>query len=274
MQKCAVFAVVALLVPMATGAYAQDQKPADVWFSGGHVSLSATAADGSFRAKWEFDRATNGDIRLVKDESRGTLKVSGTLMSVCDDQALLFKDIAPAPRREMYELNEPILYLQLALRLLSRAMPNGLPGAGSETAIDIGDEKNTLRLRKEFSVRKDIVAPWRARGTARRAGSEVRFDLNVTYLGDLPARKPVELKLSGVWDQQSQMPALANDLNLSGWRVHRVDTVAEVVGGNTVVDSAARTTAQNFATLGEVRAAIGRWWDPNVKAVKQTECKL
>jgi hypothetical protein len=55
--------------------------------------------------------------------------------------------------------------------------------------------------------------------------------------------------------------------------VHRVDTVAEVVGGNALLDSVSMGTPMQFATLGDVRARIGRWWDPDVKAPKRAECR-
>lgn len=271
MWKCA---AVALLAAVATGAGAQPSKPAAVWFSAGHIALTATDAAGGLAAEWQFDRAENGDVRLVKTERRGEAKLSGTVLSVCGDQALLLKDIAPQRGRELQELNEPVLYLQLALRLLARAMPDGLPAAGSETAIDVGDEKNTLRLRKDFSARKDIGAPWRARGTARRMPTGVRFNVTVSYAADYPAQRQTEIKLAGVWEQQTRMPALDNAFSIAGWRVHRVDTVTENVGGNTVPDSMAVANPLSFATLGDVRASIGRWWDPNVKAPQRTECKL
>ena len=271
MRKCAAFVV---LASFGLGAGAQNPKLSPVWFTAGHIALTAASAGSGLAAEWQFDRADNGDVRLVKSERRGAVNVSGTVLSVCGDQALLLKDIVPAPRRELQELNEPVLYLQLALRLLARAMPDGLPVAEAETAIDIGDEKNTLRLRKDFSARKDIGAPWRAHGVARRSATDVRFNLVVTYTGDEPPHRQTELKLTGVWQQHSRMPTLDNTFNLAGWRVHRVDTIAEVVGGNTVLDPVAKTTPLNFATLGDVRATIGRGWDPNVKATRRMECRV
>jgi hypothetical protein len=271
MRTCVAFAV---LASIAVGAGAQNPKPADVWFSAGHVVLAATAPGGAIAAEWQFDRADNGDVRLVKKERRGDANVSGVVLSVCGDQVLLLKDIASAPRRELQELNEPVLYLQLALRLLARAMPDGLPVAGSVTAIDLGDEKNTLRLRKGYSARKDIGAPWRARGEARRSATDVRFELLITHADDDPPHLQSDLKLTGVWQQQSRMSGLDNAFDLAGWRVHRVDTIAEVVGGNTVFDPVARPAPLSFATIGDVRASIERGWDPNVKAAQRTECKV
>ena len=102
----------------------------------------------------------------------------------------------------------------------------------------------------------------------------MRFDLVLTYAAENAPGKQLELKLAGVWAQQSRMPVLDNAFSLAGWRVHRVDTVAEIVGGNTVLDSVSMATPLQFATLGDVRARIGRWWDPDAKAPKRAECRL
>jgi hypothetical protein len=271
MHKCTACALLALVT---AGAGAQSPKPAEVWFNPGHVALAAGGAGDSIGAEWQFDRADNGDVRITKKERRGDAKIAGTVLSICSDQALLLKDIEPARGRELYELNEPVLYLQLVLRLLARAMPDGLPAAGSEAAVDTGDEKNTLRLRKDYSARKDIGAPWRVRGTARRSATGVSFDLLVTYIGDAPPHLGSEMKLSGLWEQQSRMPALSDAFSVAGWRVHRVDVIPQLIGGNTVLDSVAKTTPLEFRTLGEVRETIGRWWDPDVKAPRRAECKV
>lgn len=268
-------AALAMLASIALTAGAQDGKPADVWFGGGHIVLSVTDAAGAFAAQWQFDRADNGDVRIIKDERRGAAKVSGTLLSVCDDQALLLKDIVPSRQLELRELNEPVLNLQLVLRLLARAMPQGLPAPGAPTAIDVGDDKITLRVRKAYSARRDFGAPWRARGTAvRGAAGEVKFDLVLTYAAENAPGKQSEFKLAGVWQQDSRMKAIDNAFALAGWRVHRVDTIAEVVGGNTVLDPVAMTTPLQFANVGELRERIGRWWHTDAKAPKRAECKL
>ena len=164
--------------------------------------------------------------------------------------------------------------VQLVLRLLARAFPAGLPAAESEVTIDIVEEKITLRLRKALSARKDIGAPWRARGNARRAGDDVRFELTIDYAGDAPPYPRQELKLSGLWSRASRLAALDNKLSLADWRVHRVDTIAQSVGGNMLTDLAANPVPLKFDTLGDLRAAIGRNWDPNVKAAVRTECKV
>ena len=267
-------AALTMLTSVALAAGAQNPAPASPWYDAGHIALTATDTAG-LAATWQFDRADNGDIRIIKDERRGAVTVSGTLLSICDDQALLFKDIVPARQRELQEMNVPVLHLQLVLRLLARALPQGLPATAAQAGIDIADDKNTLRVRKNYSARKDIGAPWHARGTVSRAADgEVRFDMVLTYAADDAPGRQSELKLAGVWQQQSRVKAIDNAYPLAGWRVHRVDTIAEVVGGNTVLDPVAMTTPLQFATVGDVRARIGRWWNPDVKAPVRAVCGL
>ncbi|MEO7726964.1 MAG: hypothetical protein ABIS45_06895 [Burkholderiales bacterium] len=270
MSRVAVFALVALL---ALNARAQNPNPAQVWYNGSHIELKVIDAGAGLAAEWRFDRANNGDVRLIKDERRGSARVSGTLMSVCGDQALLFKDIVPARMHELQELNEPVLHLQLVLRLLARAMPQGLPAAGTQTAIDAAEDKNALRVRKAYRARKDFGAPWRVRGVAnRRATGEVAFDMVLTFTPENASGKPAEIKLTGVWEQQSRMPVVDNAFDLRDWRVHRVDPFAEVVAGFTHVEFEAKTAPLKFANMGEVRAAIERSWDPNIKASRRSVC--
>ena len=261
------------LLALAGFAHAQAPARGEIWFAAGHVEVSAAGSDG-LNAGWQFDRADNGDVRLVKTERRDGAQISATVLSVCDDRALAFKDMEPARGRELKEFSEPVLHLQLVLRILARAFPAGLPAAESEATIDIVEEKITLRLRKALSARKDIGAPWRARGSARRAGDDVRFELTIDYAGDAPPYPRQELKLSGLWSRASRLAALDNKLSLADWRVHRVDTIAQSVGGNMLTDLAADPVPLKFDTLGDLRAAIGRNWDPNVKAAVRTECKV
>src|SRR5690242_17273832 len=128
MPKCTICALLALV---AAGAWAQSPKPGETWFNAGHVALAVAGAGGATGAEWQFDRANNGDVRILKKERRGNANVTGTVLSICSDQALLLKDLQPQRGHELSELNEPVLYLQLVLRLLARAMPDGLPVAGS-----------------------------------------------------------------------------------------------------------------------------------------------
>lgn len=272
MIKPAVFAVLALT---ALSARAQSPSPATLWYNAGHVELSVTSSAGEFTAAWQFDRADNGDIRIIKNEQRGANTNNGTLLSVCEDRALLFKDIVPATRREMRELDEPVLHLQLALRLLARALPQGPAAIGAEAAIDINEATTPLRVRKGSTMRRDFLVPWQVRGKVGRAAQDsIRFELAFSHAPADSAGRRDELKLSGVWQQKSQAAAFDNAFAIAEWRVYRVDTVVNFVGGNAELDPFVVPQPRRFQTLGELRSRIERVWVAGPGARKQIECRL
>jgi hypothetical protein len=273
MAKLAVFAMLAFA---AFDAQAQSPSPATLWYNAGHVTLAVTGAAADLSASWQFDRADNGDIRIVKEEQRGAAtKVSGTLMSVCSDRALLFKGIVPLRRHELQELNEPVLHLQLVLRLLALALPQGPLAVGAQKGIELSDQKTRIQVRKGPTVRRDFDAPWQTRGTVSRdAAGDIKFDLVFSYAGVEAKDGRPEFKLAGVWQQQSRVRTLDNTFALTDWQVYRVDTVANIVGGNMELDVVAATQPLKFSTLGELRTRIERNWDQRPGARKQTECEV
>ncbi len=263
------------LLLAAVSAYAQNPPPAMLWYNAGHVELNVTNLAEGGTATWQFDRADNGDIRIIKEEQRGATKVSGALLSVCDDQALLLKDIVPARRHELRELDEPVLHLQLVLRLLARALPQGPLALGAEADIDVGEQKNPLRLRKGATVRRDFLAPWRARGRVTRGTPEgIRFELAYSYAGIDADARGGEMKLGGVWQQNSRVPAFENSYAIADWKVYRIDTVVNFVGGNGQMEPLLISRPMSFKTLGELRSRIEHVWSDSPKARKQSDCKL
>jgi len=260
---------------VALHAEAQNPPPAAMWYAAGHVELMVTNSTGEVAGSWQFDRADNGDIRIVKQEQRGATKVSGMLLSVCGDSALALKGIAPVRRHELQELDEPVLHLQLVLRLLARALPQGPLAAGMETGVDLDEQKIPIRVSKGYSVRRDFDAPWHVRGkVSRDAAGNVSYELVFSYANGGANNRRSELRLAGVWQQDSRMHVLDNSLALADWQVYRVDTVATMVGGNARLDAVAVPRPLRFATLGELRARIERMWDPDPKARQQLHCKL
>ncbi len=69
----------AVLVMGCFNAAAQKPVPATLWYQVGHVELAATTSAGDLAATWQFDRADNGDMRIIKDEQRGTGKIKGAV---------------------------------------------------------------------------------------------------------------------------------------------------------------------------------------------------
>jgi hypothetical protein len=119
----------------------------------------------------------------------------------------------------------------------------------------------------------EFGVPWLAHGAVNRGSAgDIRFDLNFVYVNGEANKGRFELKLAGQWQRQSGVRALADTFPLAGWRVHRVDTVAEMIGGNTVLANVAMPAPLQFATLGELRQRIEQRWDSGPRARKQFEC--
>ena len=265
----------AVLVMGCFNAAAQKPVPATLWYQVGHVELAATTSAGDLAATWQFDRADNGDMRIIKDEQRGTGKIKGAVLSICDDQAVIFKDIVPAIRHELQERDDPIMYLQVVLRLLGRALPEGPSSVTVNKKLDVADDKAPLRVRKGDSAQLEFGAPWRAQGSANPGGQgQIRFELAFNYADKARGGARSELKLSGIWQQLSRLRALDNKFSLAGWQVHRIDTLANIVGGNTTLSTVAHTQALQFATVGDLRSRIERWWSTDAGAPKKAQCLL
>ena len=97
--------------------------------------------------------------------------------------------------------------------------------------------------------------------------------MTMNYATDHVATAQAEMKLAGVWAQAGRMPVLDNSYSLAGWRVHRVDSVVQAVGGATVMDMVAMTTPLTFATLGDLRERIGRMWSTKAKDPQRAVCR-
>lgn len=273
MKKIWFYAALVALAPCVC-AQAPKPSPASEWYRAGHVTLRLGDAARDFNAAWQFDRADNGDNRVIREERRGTLAVKGTVMSVCDDQALLMNGVTPERMHEMRELEEPVLYLQLLLRLLARAAPEGVAAMANDKPVEINEAAAAIRVRKGMEARRDFEAPWQARGRIKReAGGEIAFDLTFSHAGENAKDPRTELKLAGLWRQQSRVRTFEDATGIADWQVFRVNAVPVITAGNTHIESMSTTKPLRYATLGHLRRHIERSWSPNPKVAPIMECK-
>jgi len=273
MKKFLFFALIAALVP-AAHAQVQKPSPATEWYRAGHVTLRLTDAARDFTARWQFDRADNGDNRVIREERRGAVDVSGTVMTICDDRALVMKNLKPERKHEMGEIDEPVLNLQLVLRLLARAAPEGPVAMGGEKLVELNEPAAVIRVRKGLEARRDFNAPWQARGRIKReASGDIGYEIVFSYAGADAKAPRSELTLAGVWRQLSGAQSFADATDIADWLVFRVNPVAVTTGGNTQFESMSTTTPLHYATLGNLRRHIERSWSANPKMAPNMECK-
>ena len=268
------FWLIAALCALAAAAQAQGPSPATEWYRAGHVSLRLTDAAHDVNAAWQFDRADNGDNRVLREERRGGVKFDGAVMSICDDQALVIKGIPLERGREMRALDDPVLYLQMLLRLLARAVPEGPAAFGGDKLVEISEPKAALRVRKGLEARRDFNAPWQARGRIMRdAAGDISYDIVLNHAGDGAEQARTELKAAGVWRPESLVHSFADSMDIADWQVYRVNAVPVTVGGNTQMESMANIKPLRYADLGHLRRHIERAWSPNPKVAPALACK-
>lgn len=279
MKRFWVLTALCALLPLAQAqvkppAQKAPPSPAAEWYRAGHVTLNLADTARDFKAVWQFDRADNGDNRVLREESRSGKNLKGSVMSVCQDQALVMQGITPARGNELRELDDPVLHLQMVLRLLARAVPAGPASLSGERSVAIEEPAAILRVRKGVSARRDFEAPWRVSGKiARSAGGDVSFDLVFNHAGVKPQDARTELTLSGTWREQSEVPGFADAMKIEDATVFRVDTVAQEVGGHIEIDLVSATKPLRYATLGHLRRHIERVWSPNPNVPPAMRCR-
>ena len=272
MKKIIVFAACLGLAPLAV-AQAPNATPAAEWYRAGHVTLRLADAARDFNATWQFDRADNGDNRVIREERRAGVALNATVMTVCDDLALLMQGVAPVQHREMREIDEPVLHLQMLLRLLARALPEGPSAVAAGKRIELDEAAATLQVQKGQQTRLDFNAPWRLRGRVARDGDALAFELVFNHAAANVKDARSELTVSGQWRQQSAARSFADTTAIGDWRVFRVNPVPLTIGGHTRLEYMATTTPLRYATLGHLRRLIERGWSSNPKAAAIMECK-
>ena len=263
-----------LLCAISAAGLAQAPRPGAAWYTAGHVLLGITEPGVGLSGSWQFDQADNGDTRVIKNEQRMGTTVSGAVLAICDNRALLLKDLQPGKGPATHELDGPIQLLQLTLRLLDRGLPQGPQALTGEAAIDASDDANPIKVKASNSA-AEFLAPWRVRGkVARNAPDKIAFDLTFAYTTPAARGRRLEMSLVGLWQQQSRMRVFANDMPVADWKVYRVDPAARVVSGVALIERRVMPQAARFNTLGELRTRIELGWQANPRARKLFECGL
>jgi len=265
----------ALLCVACAGSYAQAPRPGAAWHEAAHMLLAVFEPAVGFSGSWQFDRASNGDIRIVKEEQRMGTVVKGSVMMICDDAAMLTKGLTPARGSEQREIDGPVLLLQLALRLLERGVPQGPQGVTRETLLDMREVNDPISVRRGTTASSEFLPPWRLQGKAVRLGEDkIRFEMKFAYSTLAAKDRQFEMEIEGLWQKQSRVALFANDTKVDDWSVYRVDAAAKKVAGSLLVEQIAVRQPRSFKTLGEVRLAIERNWDARSRTRQPRECRL
>ena len=238
---------------------AARNKPGAAWYRGNLITLDASEPKAGFKSRWVFERTAGNDIRLVLDEQRKAGPQSGTVL-IIGQKALLTRDLVLARQGALMQaVDGPTLLLNLSLRLLERAVPEGPQSLRRERTISVKDDKQPLTIETP-SAAGTFLPPWQLTGKVRRNGDTVEFDLLLVSRSRTDPKETNNTALRGTWrNEVKKPPELPDDLSLQGWSLHAIAGVAKEVNRRQgiVYDALPR---QGFATLGELRKAIELGW--------------
>lgn len=259
-----------LLLAFCGAAQGQVPDAGAAWYAAPAVDLVFDdAAAASRHAEWHFDRSDAGDIRIQKSERRAGTAISATVISYCDDRALLVGGVVPLAGHPEEELDKPVLALQLTLKLLARAFPQGPAALAGPAVADIDEPHQALRVRLAQRIGqpvREIEAPWRARIQASPADSgAVDFNIVLSHHGG-------KLQARGRWLPQSRMAVVPPDMDLLGWRVYRIQTLEVEATGNITFQARVQPHPLDFHDLRALRARIERNWSTNPAAYPIARC--
>jgi hypothetical protein len=256
-------ACVGLLAALAAALACGQARPAQTlpeaesgWAKGNRILLGVTQERAGFSAQWRFQRSARGDILIDLEESRGKRVRAGALLLV-DNAALAVRDVPLERGRELDGFNGPLLMLQLVLRVLERAAPDGPASIKRDTRVEVTEREKPIKV-TGVGTDGEFFAPWSARGLlGPAADGQIRFELEF----DSTTRNGVQAyrtSVAGIWQNASPPLVLPDTMALRGWRVFQLRQAARAAGVSNAV-GLATSAPMAFANLGEVRRRVAEW---------------
>lgn len=235
------------------------QKPAAQWYRGNRVLLEVEEPSAGIKARWQFERNTANDIRLVLDEQRKAGPQRGTLM-VIGQKALLTRSLQLArPGSPLPAIDGPALLLNLTLRMLERAVPGGPQSLRGERAVKIADSSVAIVVDTP-TAQGLFLAPWTLTGKVRANADGVAFDLSLRSRSRTDPDGFHTTALRGTWRLDDvAAPAFGDDFPLEGWQLHSIQP-APVDARASAPPMWLAVPRAGFATLGELRRALASGW--------------
>lgn len=222
---------------------------ADDWFTPTRVEVRQELLLRRDHSTVTMVTARNGDVQIHVAGSQEGKALSGD-MFVIGGRILLAKGIELVPGAEIDAVDVPVLQVQLALKLLARAVPSGPAGVDGSQQIDVSEEKEPVEVGTS-SASGAFAPPWSLRGPVRReTPNRVSFKFTFNFRG-----APQPVTLSGFWERKIPAPSFPDSLSVAGFRAFTLGPYSRQDAHGTVFDYGAQEMHQGFKTLGDIRAA-------------------
>jgi hypothetical protein len=224
--------------------------PSPVWRV--PTQLDLALKHGVDISAWRCSYAPDGVVLM---ESLATEAVGNALLLV-GGHALAVRGAMP-PRRDVLEIvDDVMLNQQLATRLLQQGLPQGPESVTSTQHVQV-DESSEPVGTETTNTSRNFYPPWKLRGDARRVTADsIAFDLQFDAQASGTAARAEHYSLSGIWQQRTPAPRIADDFSLLGWSIYRIRMGTRDAGGITIASYVTTPDSRRYQTLGELRAAL------------------
>lgn len=232
------------LLWLLTGAVAgADITPATRWADPNRVRLDVEFPGDGYHASWHLYRCACGDLLVHSElDAPGDVEKGETLL--VGGRAVLSRGFGDRQEELGASLDAPALMMQLALRLLERAAPEGPGGIAAVTPVDLEDTVNPILL-ETATAAGGFQAPWSLEGEIAPVGPDQRrFDLHFHFsVGAGSAAQAASMRLRGQADFADSDFPLPGATLLAGWQLtwrDSEDPAAEAAGQAGTLDELRR----------------------------------
>lgn len=239
------------------GLAVQSSEPAsEQWFKGNKITLTASDRTQQNSATLKLETSDNGDLMLECEGRQGGAIENGTII-VVGGCAMLTRGLKMEKGYEIDALDGPMLTIKLVLTLLSRAFPDGPASMGVRSRINLVENELPVSI-NTVSAGGEFPPPWTSKGSAGlSAEGVVQFDMSFTYPTGERANKNEAMQLAGTWQLSPTSLLIADDFQLKDWQIYSLGPTKEDAGGGSTIYDYGASRMKRYATLGELRKAIG-----------------
>lgn len=224
------------------------------------ASLPNAKGYASWQGKWDKE---SSDISIAAENSNGSITKSGKILMISGRVLAVQGQVADSGY-EMDALDAPVLQLQLVLRLLGAALPDGTNGIKGSRQIDYSQQKTGIQFATQ-SAEGFIAPPWRVKGRVTLlAPDDVRYDLALTSgLNGKPMQKggPYAQNFVGRLSKTSGAK-LDDSMSLNGWTLFGVGVQKKQTSKGTTFDYNAAPSEVTYKTIADVRKHLAAENDP------------
>jgi hypothetical protein len=190
-------------------------------------------------------------MRLEIDDPSAKSSFRHGIIMMVGGRTMVAKNVELKPGSEIDSLDESLLSIVLAMKVLSRALPDG-PGTTSQQ-IDFQDAETGIQFATP-SAEGSIPAPWSVTGSVEPgAEGEANFQLELKW--HLDSKAVPSRRMSGQVRHDCSFQ-IADDTPLAGWKVFEVGPIINPLNKGTRLDYGAKLPTKGPATIADIRKRL------------------